>query len=121
MSILRLPEVDQLEAGSPLIVDYPDGAPPWRSIILVRTPAGELRAFWNVCKHLPVPLDSGAGHLPAGERLVCLTHGASFRLDDGRCMAGPCEGAKLDALPVEEDEQGHFIRPTPPGAGVTRA
>jgi nitrite reductase/ring-hydroxylating ferredoxin subunit len=36
-----------------------------------------------------------------GEILICSTHGARFRVKDGFCIIGPCEGASLDALPVQ--------------------
>ncbi len=35
--------------------------------------------------------------------LLCHQHGALYRLDDGRCIAGPCAGENLAALPVRED------------------
>jgi nitrite reductase/ring-hydroxylating ferredoxin subunit len=34
-------------------------------------------------------------------RILCGGHGALFRIDDGRCTAGPCEGDFLEPWPVE--------------------
>jgi len=98
MARLRLEGAEDLPLGASRIVPHPEGAPPRRSLILVRLEAG-LRAYWNVCAHLPVPLDSGAGALPPGDALVCLTHGARYATDTGRCLGGPCRGGKL--APVE--------------------
>ncbi len=28
------------------------------------------------------------------------THGALFRIDDGRCLAGPCQGDRLEPFPI---------------------
>jgi nitrite reductase/ring-hydroxylating ferredoxin subunit len=33
--------------------------------------------------------------------IQCATHGALFGIDDGICIAGPCPGEQLEALPVE--------------------
>lgn len=76
------------------------------SIIAVRTEAGVV-AYWNVCMHLPIPLDGGLGEAPcdAGE-FVCFTHGARYRYADGFCVEGPCEGSSLEEVPVEQDEHG---------------
>ena len=31
----------------------------------------------------------------------CATHGAIFRVEDGVCLAGPCQGDQLTPLPLE--------------------
>jgi nitrite reductase/ring-hydroxylating ferredoxin subunit len=92
-----------LEIGGVRIVSYP-GAPPKCSILVVRTTHG-VRAYWNVCQHLPVPLDSGLGYLPHHDLLVCQTHGARFTKDDGLCVWGPCRGRMLDAIAVDVDAE----------------
>lgn len=91
-----------LADGETRIVPHPEGKPPFRSIILVRR-EDALRAYWNVCQHLPVPLDSGVGALPPDDALVCLTHGARYDALSGRCTAGPCPGASLMRLAIERD------------------
>ena len=84
--------------------------------LVVRTPAGELRAYINVCKHIPIPLDSGSGEFLTadGSHLFCGTHGATFRLEDGMCVHGPCKGVPLDAVFIEEDEGGAWLRRAEP-------
>lgn len=57
-------------------------------------------AYWNVCRHIPIPLDAGMGYLHPGPEWVCKTHGARFRATDGVCVEGPCEGLKLYTLDV---------------------
>lgn len=91
---------DDLSPGEVRIVPVPQGTPPKKSLLLVRSSDG-LRCYWNVCMHLPVPLDGGMGELPNHERLVCLTHGAEYEPEDGACVAGPCEGAQLEAVAIE--------------------
>ncbi len=70
--------------------------------ILVRTASG-VRAWRNQCRHLAVALDhDDPGRFLSGDRrhLVCGTHGALYRPDDGVCVAGPCRGSQLRALPL---------------------
>src|SRR5450631_2013073 len=51
------------------------------SVIVVRTPAGEVRALLNVCRHRGSRLCTGhAGRAPAG-RLTCPYHAWSYDLD----------------------------------------
>ncbi len=63
----------------------------------------DLRAYVNSCPHMGTPLD----WLPdrffnrAGELLLCGTHGALFRPDDGVCVWGPCAGKSLAPAAVE--------------------
>ena len=35
-----------------------------------------------------------------GRHLVCATHGAVFRVEDGVCLAGPCVGDQLVPVPL---------------------
>lgn len=74
-----------------------------RQAIVARAADGRLRAYLNLCRHLPVPLDAFTGDLldDAREHLVCVTHGALYRISDGYCFEGPCEGDRLEPLPLE--------------------
>lgn len=66
---------------------------------------GEPRAYLNRCRHLPVPLDGGSKQYltRGGEYLLCGTHGALFRRDDGVCTQGPCLKLALEAIPILEE------------------
>ncbi len=81
--------------------------------LIVRTKTGELRAYTDTCKHIPIPIDSGSGEYMTedGDYLFCGTHGALYRLEDGVCVEGPCRGEALDPVPLERDEQGWMITP----------
>ncbi len=72
---------------------------------------GAPRAYLNRCRHLPIPLDCGSrSFLTAdGKNLLCGTHGAQFRRDDGVCTTGPCLSLSLDALPLAEEDGELFI------------
>lgn len=90
----------ELAEGQVRVIFFPQGTPPKKSILLVRAPLGP-KAYWNVCRHLPVPLDGGLMRLPDG--LICLTHGARYQPNNGRCFDGPCVGEYLESIPVEQD------------------
>lgn len=77
----------------------PEGRP--REAVLVRDVSGQARAYRNLCRHLPIPLDAGSRVFLNGSDLVCATHGARYRVTDGVCIAGPCVGAVLLGMPIE--------------------
>lgn len=114
---VRVGPVAELARGDvrtvPLSPD-PDRRFPRRAVV-VRDRHGVPRAFVNLCKHLPVPLDAGSGEFLDDDHvhLVCGTHGALYRPEDGLCIWGPCEGEVLDALElVEEDGELYVVDPT---------
>ena len=61
------------------------------------------RAWLNVCPHAGRRLDWAPGKFLTSRDglLVCAVHGASFELGAGECVAGPCRGEHLRAVPVE--------------------
>ena len=72
----------------------------YESIVLFRK--GEsVRAWLNVCPHAGRRLDYLPGKfLMDKDLLVCAAHGATFRTDDGECVAGPCRGAHLRGVAI---------------------
>jgi nitrite reductase/ring-hydroxylating ferredoxin subunit len=69
-----------------------------RDVILVRRD-GVLRAYVNACPHQGTPLETFPDRfLDQDGLLVCSTHGARFRVEDGFCVSGPCEGKSLQRL-----------------------
>ena len=77
-----------------------DGEP--ESLVVHRS-GDVVRAWLNVCPHAGRRLDWAPGQfLKSREgQLVCAAHGASFELENGQCVAGPCRGDALRAVPVE--------------------
>jgi nitrite reductase/ring-hydroxylating ferredoxin subunit len=65
---------------------------------------GKLYGFLNRCMHWPVTLDMETNDFwDYHERYIqCKTHGALYELTNGECIAGPCTGERLIALPVFE-------------------
>ena len=66
--------------------------------------AGTVRAYVNRCPHQGTELDWEPGEFfeDTGLYLVCATHGATFDPASGLCVAGPCKGARLEAIAVSE-------------------
>ncbi len=67
---------------------------------------GTLVAYLNTCRHQGLPLDFGDAHFfdDAYDSLVCCQHGARYDPLTGVCVAGPCVGARLTRLRLEEKD-----------------
>jgi nitrite reductase/ring-hydroxylating ferredoxin subunit len=67
---------------------------------------GRVYAYVNSCRHESLPLDFGDAHFfdEEADALVCCHHGARYRPDTGECISGPCFGARLTTLSVEEKD-----------------
>lgn len=90
------------EGGSIAVRDprHPPGS--WEPTIALLRRQGTVVAFLNDCPHRNTPLDLDDGRVlsPDGAYILCRTHGALFEIDSGLCIAGPCMGDRLRAIPV---------------------
>ena len=74
-----------------------------------------VHVYVNSCPHIGTPLD----WLPdrffdrSGEHLLCGTHGALFRPEDGECVRGPCFGRRLAPVPMRVIA-GEIVAECPP-------
>ena len=69
--------------------------------ILLRRTGERVQAWLNICPHAGRRMDYAPGKFLVDQgRLVCAAHGASFELEQGVCVAGPCRGASLVPLEV---------------------
>jgi nitrite reductase/ring-hydroxylating ferredoxin subunit len=106
------------------LADIPDGGakgfPPapggFTGLFAVRH-GDQVRAFVNSCPHLGVPLDWAPDRFLCadGGHIVCATHGARFRIADGFCFHGPCQGDRLEPVSVEIRDGSLFV---PADAGL---
>ncbi len=57
--------------------------------------------YWNRCPHIGTPLEWEEDRFldADGALIQCSTHGALFQIEDGLCLAGPCKGKHLQAIP----------------------
>lgn len=67
---------------------------------------GQFYAYRNQCPHLGIELEWQADQFldSEGSLIQCATHGALFLIDSGDCIAGPCQGRALTAIPCEVRE-----------------
>ena len=76
--------------------------------ILVHRDGNIVRGYVNSCPHVGSPLDWAPDRFISldGFHLLCGTHGALFRPEDGYCVSGPCAGDSLECVPISliEDE-----------------
>lgn len=80
------------------------------SVVLYRD-GEQVRGWLNICPHAGRRLDWAPGQfLKSCEgHLVCAAHGASFSLDDGACVAGPCKGDRLRVVPLQVRDGQVFL------------
>jgi len=94
-----------LEGGDGVRFELPTAGPDGNPLqaFVVRFD-GAPHGWLNRCAHVAVELDWQPGRFfdESGLLLVCATHGAAYEPDSGHCVAGPCRGAALLAVPVCE-------------------
>ena len=75
-----------------------------QDIFIVRQ-ADRVYGYRNRCPHTGAPLDWTPDRFLDldGKYIQCAMHAALFRIEDGHCLAGPCQGDRLTpvALRVE--------------------
>ena len=107
-----------------LVDDIPDGeargfpAPAGRFVGLFAVRQGEaVRVYVNACPHIGISLEWADHRFLNAERtlVVCGTHGAEFRIEDGVCIHGPCKGDRLEAVAAEIRDGVVFV---PESAGL---
>jgi nitrite reductase/ring-hydroxylating ferredoxin subunit len=61
-----------------------------------------VHGYVDRCPHMGLPLARmlDAYLSPMGEHIACGWHGAMFEIESGRCIGGPCPGARLERWPV---------------------
>jgi nitrite reductase/ring-hydroxylating ferredoxin subunit len=64
---------------------------------------GRVYGYHNICPHRGTNLDWLPDRFmdPDLEYIQCATHDARFQVEDGFCVAGPCIGRRLAAIPVD--------------------
>lgn len=75
--------------------------------------AGDVYLYRNNCPHDYIPLNQKPNEfLDASRTLIeCANHGALFTIETGDCVAGPCLGECLEAVPFEITNGDLYIKP----------
>jgi len=95
LQLIRLCSLGDLGASGAKGVVIGSGLEQSRYVI-VRAGDG-VKCYLNECPHQGTPLDTFPNKFldELGEHLVCSTHGARFKVEDGVCVLGPCLGQSL--------------------------
>jgi nitrite reductase/ring-hydroxylating ferredoxin subunit len=102
--------LDEIEDGGAKGFSVEDGEGERLEIFVIRE-GRALYAYENACPHIGTPLDWTPDRFldAAGENILCATHGALFRIEDGYCTAGPCAGDRLSAFEVILDAEERVV------------
>jgi nitrite reductase/ring-hydroxylating ferredoxin subunit len=70
--------------------------------MLVVRKGGQVFGYLNLCPHYSLPLNHRPDEFMTrdGTRIMCRQHLALFRIEDGACLDGACEGRALDPVPL---------------------
>ncbi len=100
MSLHPLCRVEEIPDGEARGFDWPRGEVKVK--ILVARKGDRVFAYRNSCPHIGVPLEMDPDDFMSldGLHLMCSTHGAQFRVEDGMCVMGPCKGQPLRPVPI---------------------
>ena len=68
--------------------------------------AGAVHGYIDRCPHAGMPLAGFGDHYLTreGDLILCASHGALFRMNDGVCTSGPCAGLALRPWPVRVED-----------------
>ncbi len=83
-----------------------------RLLYMVIRRGNEVFVYENKCPHTGMPLDFQPGRFLTsdGALIQCSNHEAKFRIEDGFCVSGPCQGDSLKAVKAEIRD-GHLYLP----------
>jgi nitrite reductase/ring-hydroxylating ferredoxin subunit len=71
----------------------------------------DVAVYLDLCPHNKIALSQTGDYLSEdGSRLMCEAHGATFKLQDGSCDRGPCQGDTLAKIPFELENETIRIR-----------
>lgn len=71
-------------------------------------------AYLNRCAHVPSEMDWQPGKFWDMDKrfIICAIHGALYDPPNGQCVSGPCRGARLQAIQLEEKAGQVYWYPT---------
>jgi len=109
----RLCRLEEFEDGEAKEFLFGEG-PAQRALFVLRE-GGEIYGYENACPHIGTPLNFLPDQFLStdGSYILCSTHGALFQIEDGLCVAGPCQGEKLTEIKVALDEEGYVLLTDP--------
>ncbi len=109
MSRIRLCALAQLPDGDSAGFQVSDRGIGYDLIVVRRGTSAFV--YRNSCPHIGAPLDFAPGRFLSLDKshILCSTHGALFRIEDGFCVSGPCLGDKLEPVAATVEDEAVFI------------
>ena len=82
------------------------------SSVLVFRLNGQCMAYRNLCVHMPRELDCEKNTIfdSTGQKLRCSMHGIVYDPMTGESISTMCNGERLTAIRVQEDDEGVWIQ-----------
>jgi nitrite reductase/ring-hydroxylating ferredoxin subunit len=102
---VRLGPIDQIADGKARAFVLQLRAGRFHGFVVRR--GDQVRGYVDRCPHMGLPLAQVLDDYltPAGDLIVCSWHSALFRVDDGACVGGPCNGQRLTEWPVTVEDR----------------
>ncbi len=102
--------VDELEDPGSREFRIGEGDWPFRGFVVRQ--GQDVFAYQNHCMHLGHPMNWKPDSFLTKDRanIICASHGATYEIPTGLCIAGPCLGKSLRALPIEIRDDVIFVR-----------
>jgi len=96
----RLCSAAEVPDGQGREIVFGEGKDAFR-VVVFRT-GEKVIAYHNCCPHFSLPLnyEPDKFHVFDGDVLMCAHHVAMFRLEDGECFDGPCQGSRLTSIAI---------------------
>ncbi len=81
-----------------------------RNVFVVKKD-GDVFAYENSCPHAGINLEWQDDDFLDIEKnhIQCSVHGALFKIENGDCLGGPCNGEGLTEVKIEVDEDGNIL------------
>jgi nitrite reductase/ring-hydroxylating ferredoxin subunit len=101
MSLVQLCRLEDIAVLGAIELNW--GESDWPLSFFVVRIDGEVYGYLNRCPHAGHELNLRPNDFLTreGDLIMCRSHGAQFRIDDGFCVAGPCPGASLKSIGVD--------------------
>lgn len=80
-----------------------------RDTVFVVRKGGEIYAYMDLCPHYgrtALPWKKNAYLTGDANHIFCGAHGATFDIETGACVLGPCIGQSLTPVPIEISGRG---------------
>jgi nitrite reductase/ring-hydroxylating ferredoxin subunit len=101
MSLVQLCRLEDIAVPGAIELNW--GESDWPLSFFVVRIDGEVYGYLNRCPHAGHELNLRPNDFLTreGDLIMCRSHGAQFRIDDGFCVAGPCPGTSLKSIGVD--------------------